>query len=447
MSLPATPHLTPETNPANGASLTGTPPGTIPGSPPGPVARHPTAPSASMDDILNNMMKNIPDPSQIIIPPKQQAAPLTPPAPETPPAPPVSPGDGFTPEVPEVAPEAPPVQPQGVLPDDGSDPVLESKPGFKNLRENHKKLKTEHEALQARLKEIETERDEYKTGKRAPETLADQEAEIQRLRQIERAHSIKTHPEYLEKQKPLRELEGKLTAIFTGYDIPAEEVKAELEELRGMTSEKEQNAFLEERFTPLAALEVKNLLRQEASIRGELRTLEQDAEKGLLTLNQQAAQAEAVRKNQQKEKIQGWVRQSWAEVNQEIRSEGHFRGLIPQAGESEWNTKVVQPTLNAAAAEAGRIIKSIHEEGLTAENVKAIQKMVMLSHHAGITEHQLNSSINHIKSQEQQSLNDRNIFRPRVGQGSPSVGAPSQKKERMTPESAGERSLAGIPGR
>lgn len=307
--------------------------------------------------------------------------------------------------------------------DDAVDPLTPVEVNFKKVRDSYKQTKAELEAVRARQKEVETELENYKTGKKLPDTLQKQEAELARLSVFEKIHSLKTSNEYNKKFiEPLKETDLLLKQAFKDYEIPEEEV----DYFRGLRTEAQKNRYLEERFDTLKGLEIKDLVKREGIIFAGMREAEKEPAQALTSLLQESENNRLATAGHKRAISQERIREGWSKSLGRVAADERFKTLRVQEGNPKYNEEVVRPIHSQAAQESAKFFQLLLDAGLpeiTPEIAEYVSYANILSHGAGLTLNQLTNSLNHIKTIERNTQRTNAAFRPPIAQG---TGLPQQ---------------------
>lgn len=310
---------------------------------------------------------------------------------------------------------------------------------FKKLRSNYKAEKEAHKKAQEALAAREAELEEYRTGKKLPDTVHAQEEELTQLRSYKKIVDLKATPEYQEKYvSPLKEVGTTLKTIFTDYDIP-EEV---LDEARSLTNEAQLNRFVSDHFDSTGALEVKALLKKEKEITRSMQEAEKEPQSALDKLLQESNRAREARRAQEKQAIKSTFSDTWAKSIQKIREEGQFSELIHKPGNTEYNTKVVDPIIRGAATEAGKLLAMLVEDGLTKlrpEVGEYLSRMSLLGHSSAINAVTRERAMSAVRELEKNTERVNSIARPAIGMSTGATATPPAARERLTPETAAKK--------
>lgn len=241
-------------------------------------------------------------------------------------------------------------------------------------------LKEKEEALTTLTSKIA----KYEAGEELPEpikkNIEELNSRVQTLEKYEKVVNLKASPEYQKKfVEPINELNTKLTAIATDYNIPDSVMKRAL----GAKSEAELNRFLSTHFDAVGALEVKGIVKDINKITSEAVSLENAPTEALQKIKDEAQLARANERKRNLELIDHKVKQSWASTVQDVIKEGSFIELIPKEDDTAFNEKFVYPIHNEAAQSLGKIVKelvALGVEQIPDELNKALSKMVLLAH-------------------------------------------------------------------
>jgi len=304
---------------------------------------------------------------------------------------------------------------------------------FKKVRTKFKETKKELEDLRAKHQEVTTEVEDYRKGKKLPDALQNQEAEIARLRVFEKVHSLKTLNEFQQKFiEPLKEIDSLLKQAFRDYEIPEDEIDT----FRGLRTEAAKNRFLEERFDTLKALEIKELSKKEGILLTGMKQAEKEPEQALTGLLQEAENKRLATAHQKRTISQERIREGWQKSLDRVYSDERFKTLKPQPGNEKYTQEVVKPIHTHAAQQSAQFFQLLLDAGLpeiTPEIAEYVSYQSVLSHGAGLTLNQLTNTLQYVKTIEQNTARMNGVYRPPVGQG---TGNPPQRQGPQQPMTA-----------
>jgi hypothetical protein len=315
-----------------------------------------------------------------------------------------------------------------------------------SLNDNFKKLKTRHvetkntlKAKEQELEETRTKLTKYESGEVLPDALKAQSARIQELEKYEKIYNLEKSPEYSQKFiKPLEEIKGKLDTFAKAYNVPPDE----LAQIIDIDDISEANAYLSERFDDLSALQIRQLVDSAQSIKHQMNAAKREPETVLTQLVEEGKVIEQQRVAETNNKIGSAVKSSWSRSIQRIRQEGFATELIARDNDTEHNQKFVEPILNKAAEEHGKIISSLVKAGMREipdELSDALARQSLLAH-ASATAIASRDYITKKYAELEANTRRSNTFRrPSVGSNfngpGSNGGAPREQQKPLTPES------------
>lgn len=271
----------------------------------------------------------------------------------------------FTPEITGGIP-APIVEedPAAGIPDEPEAATLSS--NFKLLKGTYRKTREELSAARATAEKLERKVKDYEEGKLVPEVLAKTDAELNRLRSLEKIHSLKTSTEYQEKiVKPLNTKAQRAKELAAEYSIPAEQTDAFLREALNIKEEPKLNRFIMEHFDELAGREFKDLVTGIKGVNAQAKDMEAEPARHLEQMQQEQASLRAVQEGKRRELIKNTSRDAWVKTQNKIRAEGRIQELIMREGDTKHNEEVAGPLLTQAAKDYGFIVKRLADLGVS----------------------------------------------------------------------------------
>lgn len=270
------------------------------------------------------------------------------------------------------------------------------------------KEKSEAE-LQVRIKK-------YETGADIPEVLKSKEARIAELERYEQLHALKVSPAYKEKfVKPVEDIKKRLELIAADYSIP----KEELDHALGMTNVRELNTFLSEHFDEVGALEVKQLVTQAQGIISQSKDAEAAPSKILADIEADYKNLQEAKRQQANSAIIETSKEAWIDSLIKIKDEGRIPELIIKDADEAHN-KQVEPILQAASTEYGKIIRMLAENGLEKlpkDVAFALARMVHLAHGSALSVEARNRAEAEVAELRANVTRTTRYERPSVGGG------------------------------
>ena len=319
------------------------------------------------------------------------------------------------------------------IPEEGEG--VELKDNFKKVKTFFKAEKEEHKKTKEQLAARDAELEDYKKGVKLPDTVMEQEAELAKLRQIQKTVDLKSSPEYHEAfVEPLTQVTAKQDEILKQYEIP----KAELEKAKSQ-GVKALNQFLSENFDPAAIVELKGLFDTEKKLVTGMNEAHANADTAYAKLIDQSKQARATRMKGEREVIKSVINESWGKTLEEIKQQGQFVELIHRPKDTQYNETIVNPTIRAAAAETSKLMAMLVEDGLTRvrpEVAQFISKMSLLAHSSAINAVTRERAMGYANELKKNTTRTNQRVRPTMGGSQiPTAAAPAEQRPRLTPES------------
>ena len=108
----------------------------------------------------------------------------------------------------------------------------------------------------------------------------------------------------------------------------------------------------------------------------------------------------------------------WVDSLVKIKEEGTALELIHKPGDSEYNSKYVDPIIKKAAVEYGKLVTLLSENGLERlpkDLAFAISRMCQLAHASAVAVHTRNDAVKHIEELEGNVQRTTNYIRPQLG--------------------------------
>lgn len=309
--------------------------------------------------------------------------------------------------------------------------------------ENFKKLKTELkkayqtvDEIKAEKARIEEEVTKYKTGEAYPEVLQEKENKIAELSRYEKLVSLKTSKEYQESFiKPLSTLESKFVEYGKEYNVPPEVMKQAL----NLKTTPEINAFLEEHFDGIAALEVKQVIKDMQGIQERAREAELEPAKELEKLKEQHIAIEHTKRVQIRNNIVAKSKDAWVKALSNVQQEGRITPLLYKENDTEFNQKYSIPLRTKAAQEYGRLITALTERGLEdlpEEEATALANYVLHAHASAVNFEFGKAALNYADELERSATHLSSLLRPDIGGAGGDSSVPQQSKIPDSPQAA-----------
>ena len=308
-------------------------------------------------------------------------------------------------------------------------PTDDKEENFKNLRKKVSETVTTLKEKEKTVEELQTKIKKYETGEELPEVLKAKEARIAELERYERLHALKTSPAYKEQFiKPLTGIKDRLNAIAKDYEIPEEIMGRALE----LKNRKDLNGFLSENFDEVGALEVKQLITQAQELETKAKEAETEPAKAIVQLEENYKVAREAKRAKDNEVIVNVSKDAWVDSLIKIKEEGKIPELIYREGDTEHNKTYVEPILQAASAEYGKIIRMLAENGLETlpkDVAFALARMVHLAHASGIALQARTMAEQAARELQQNVTRTTRYERPAIGSsgGSGQASAPTPK--------------------
>lgn len=314
--------------------------------------------------------------------------------------------------------ESPPSDNEEVSNEDVSLSPEDSKEvNFKKLREVVKETKKSLQEKEELLAKTNSELEKFRTGEVVPETLQKQQARIAELERFEKIVSLKTSPEYQEKYiKPLKSITERLDVLAADYKIPPEMLKSAI----SIKNQAELNGFLSENFDNVGAMEAKQLITQARDLQNSAQVAENEPSAALQNLIEEGQRADTVRKAQQRNAIAEQSKSAWMDSLINIKKEGKILELIPKDGDSEYNDKYVNPILQAASSEYGKLVTMLAENGLTQlpkDVAYALSRLTQLAHASALSIESRKISMNEAQTLKDNVKRSTRYERPQIGGG------------------------------
>jgi len=325
------------------------------------------------------------------------------------------------------------------------EPTTDKEENFKNIRKKLGEVSTTIKEKEKVIEELSTKVKKYETGEELPEVIKQKDAEIERLSRFEKLMSLKTSPAYKEAFiEPLERVQGRLGEIAKDYAIPEEVINNAL----NLTNKKELNEFLTEHFDDVGALEVKELVTEAQQIRSRAEEAEAEPMNALSELEKSYKNTLAQRRQQANNAIIETSKSSWVDSLINIKQEGKITELIHRENDPEYNKTVVQPILQAASSEYGKLIRKLAENGLEKlpkDLGYALARLVHIAHASALSIEAralLEKELNDIKSS---STRDTRYTRPPLGGSMGGTGSGNaQPAQPKSPQEAARAILSQV---
>lgn len=263
--------------------------------------------------------------------------------------------------------------------------ISDKEENFKNIRKKLGDVTSTLKEKDKAIEELSLKVKKYETGEELPDVLKEKDAEIERLSRYEKLMSLKTSPAYKEAYiAPLEKVQGRLGEIAKDYAIPDEVINRAL----NLTNKKELNEFLTEHFDDVGALEVKELITEAQGIRSNAEEAEAEPMNALAELEKSYKNTLAQRRQQANNSIIETSKASWVDSLMAIKQEGKITELIHKDNDPEYNKTVVQPILQAASSEYGKLVRVLAENGLEKmpkDLGYALARLVHLAHASAVS--------------------------------------------------------------
>lgn len=339
-----------------------------------------------------------------------------------------------------------PTSTSGEIP--GGDAELEPGTTSPLAAENFKKVKTELkkayqlvDEVKAEKARLEEENNKYKTGEAFPEVLQEKENKIAELTRYEKLVSLKTSKEYQEAYiKPLSTLENKFVEFGKEYSVP----EAVMKQALNLKTTPEINQFLEEHFDGIAALEVKQVLKDMQGIQQRAREAELEPAKEIEKLKEQHAAIEQGRKVQIRNTIVAKSKDAWVKALSTVQQEGRITPLIYKENDSEFNQKYSIPIRTKAAQEYGKLVAELTEHGLedlSDEAAVALANYVLHANASAINFEFGKAALTYADDLERSATRLTSILRPDIGGAGGDLGPSPQAKAPDSPQAAAQALL------
>lgn len=397
---------------------------------------------------------NIPPPLDVPVSTVTTTAPFVPPDPASPDVTPQNPDNPLVGPVATLEMNPPLEEKDQVIVEGDNDPALSDVPNipapenFKRLRSKVKAASTELVQTKAQLEEAATKLKQYESGELVPDKLQEMENKAAEGEYYKKLHNLKMSKEYQESYlNPIQNLVGRLKEIATDYNVP-ESVMVQASKL---TNRAELNRFLTSHFDELGALEVKNLVGELNEVQSKAREAEAEPARILSEMQAEAQRTAEIRDANRKQKIIGASKSNWSRALQSHVEDGLVTELIPRENDPEFNSQYVEPIVQKAATDYGKLVTALAEAGLEElpdEVALALAHMCQLAHATGTAVTTRNAAMEHASNIEKNAKRVNSLLRPRIGAGgggeAPSAPAP---KTHSTPQEAGASLIGSILSR
>ena len=256
---------------------------------------------------------------------------------------------------------------------------------FKAMRKKLSETSKTLEEIAKQKQELEEKLKKVESGEELPEVVRAKDLKIAELEKYQQLHALKLSPAYKEAYvKPIENIKQRLIEIAADYEIPADV----LTEALNVTNRRDLNAFLSDHFDDIGALEVKNLIVQAQEITEQAKAAEQEPAKVLERIEEEYKNAEKIKLSQSRQVIKERAKEAWIDSLLQIRKEGKLQELIPRESDTDYNKRVVDPIITAAASEYGKLVRMLAESGLEdlpKELAFALARTVHLAHASAVS--------------------------------------------------------------
>lgn len=352
-----------------------------------------------------------------------------------------------TPKVQTQEPTDPIDEPDIDIPDSSDVQVVSLAENFKRLKTHFKETSKTLKQLQAEKAQVDEELGNFKAGKVVPDILIEQEERISQLEHYEKLHNLKVSKEFREKYiSPIASIKTRLGEIAADYEIPKEVI----DDAINLTNRRELNGFLSQHFDEVGALEVKQAITQIQELQSEARAAEAEPLKALNNLQADSERVYAERNQQRKIQIANKSKSAWSSALSKIREEGEAVELITQENDPEYNSKVVQPILNSASSEYGKLVSMLAElgiEDLPDNLANALARMVQLAHASAVSIKTRNLATKESRELLANTQRTSHYMRPRIGGANSGGDGGAPKSAPATPTDAANQLINQVMGR
>lgn len=319
---------------------------------------------------------------------------------------------------------------------------------FKTLRAASRELKKQHKELKEQFTAAKTRVDEFETGAAIPTLLQDKELEIERLRTYEALVNVKGSPMYKERiVDPLNQLGSQLKGYSEKYNIPEETFIQAI----GIQNELQLNQFLSRKFDPATALEVKNVVTKMQGIQQEAAAMDAQPQQAFQFLHDEHTRIAQEQDAGRRSAIHDTAQSAWIKTIRKIEAEGTVPELIPIAGDSNHNEKVVQVLRGAAAKQYGTFVRHLADLGLKelpTGLAEALATACALSQGVGTAIVSREKWMNKAEGLQKDLQRTAPMWRPSIGSqggtGPVNVNAGAASKPAATPRAEGARQLQDL---
>lgn len=307
---------------------------------------------------------------------------------------------------------------------------------FKRVRTALKETNTVLNQIKAEKESLAAQVKKYETGEAFPEILQEKENKIAELSQYEKLVSLKTSKAYQEAYiKPLSTLRSKFIDYGKEYDVPEEVMNQAL----NLKSSRELDSFLEDHFTPLAGVELKQVIREMQGIQSRAQQAELEPAKEIEKLQAQHAEIEAQRQAQTRQTISEKAKNAWVKSLTQIQAEGRITPLIHKESDAAFNENFSTPIRTRAAQEFGRLMSELTEGGLhtlSDEAAIALANYVLHANASAVNFEMGKAALDYANQIEEGATRASRLLRPDIGgsgsgvaDGAPTARAPSSPQE------------------
>lgn len=324
--------------------------------------------------------------------------------------------------------------------------VTDKEENFKLLRKKLGETTSELKAKDKVTKELEERVKKYETGAELPDVLKQKDAEIERLSRFEKLVSLKTSPAYKEAYiKPLEAAKESLKKIAEDYAIP----EAVLEEAETFTNVKDLNQFLLNHFDEVGVRDVKDIISKIQTIKSSATEAEKEPLDALAELEKSYEQVETQRKIQATSRIIETSKDAWVDSLLHIKREGKIQELIHKDNDPEYNKTIVEPILQQASSEYGRLVRMLVDGGmekLPKDVAFALARLVHLAHVSAISIEERRKGREELEEIKETAERTTRYTRPALGSsmGGAGGGAEIEAPRPKSPREAAQAILSKV---
>lgn len=322
---------------------------------------------------------------------------------------------------------------------------LPEEPAAQNFKKLRESIKTERQLR----RQLEKERDEFKSGfesyekgEKIPEVLQAKESRIQELEKYEQIIDVQRSREYQELVvKPIRATSTEFKKLAVDYGVPEDKAHAFADQALKIDNVKDRNAFLSKYFTDEAGLmearsHVKKLLDLgQQAIEAEKKPLELKQD-----LQAQFATREAEERKNRVVAFESTLKSAWHSALDKTAKEGVYKEFVMDPTNPEFNKKVVEPIQHKASIQLSALVKKLELHGLKElpqDIAEGMARMVLLAVGGAMSLNEKNKAIKEANGYRETANNLNTYFRPSIGRGNGN-GQPTQApRVPLTAEQAG----------